>query len=161
LIHLKAVRHSAEVNSGTPRYPKVSAATQPIAYSFTLCFPRAGNHERRFRPVIIDFTRFSRCAKLEKGTPRTWKTTSPTVRLAKVSWTSSTHFAPQNTSVVIISGDSGYRQYDQDGDDHRAAGWIMAEKAGRPEHGHLPQIGEDLPRRPDEVAELARTNPRW
>ena len=29
-------------------------------------------------------------------TPTTWKTMSPTVKLANASWTSSTHFAPQN-----------------------------------------------------------------
>jgi hypothetical protein len=45
-------------------------------------------------------------------------------------------------------------------DDHNTAGRIMAEIPWRPEHGHVAQIGEDLPRLPDEVAEprVARTD---
>ena len=59
-------------------------------------------YDGRFLPVIIAFTRFSLCSKLATRTPSTWTTTSPTVRLAKASCISSTHFAPQKVPVVIM-----------------------------------------------------------
>ena len=62
-------------------------------------------HECRFALVTIDFTKFFYAEEAGEKYAETWTRcrSSSTVRLAKVSWTSSTHFAPQNASSSSCS----------------------------------------------------------
>ena len=60
--------------------------------------------------------------------------------------------APEYVGRRQVTRETGSEEQDQKRDDHNTAGRIMAKIPWRPEHGHVAQIGEDLPRRPDEIA---------
>ena len=65
--------------------------------------------------------------------------------------------APQCVGCHHVTGDTGSHEHDQKPEYHDPASRIMAEIPGRPEQGHVAQIGENGARRPDEVAEIARS----